>query len=82
MLCTLLGVVIDVVAGLIVAGLLSALILAALPARPGGQAWLWLLAIASIVACSTARRRLVSGSRARRAAWPARKDTSQHQRER
>jgi hypothetical protein len=76
MLYTLLGLVIDIVAGLVVAGLLSALILTALPARPGSQAWLWLLAIASTVACSTARRRLASGRRADRPASPARKDAS------
>jgi len=58
---TLLGIIFDVVAGLIVAGVLAALVVAALPTRPEGQAWLWLLAVASIVAVGITRRRLVAG---------------------
>jgi hypothetical protein len=59
----LLGFLFDVVAGLVVAGVLAALVVTALPARPGGQAWLWLLALVSSVTVGTTRRCLVSASR-------------------
>jgi hypothetical protein len=60
-----LGLLFDVLAGLVVAGALAALVVAASPARPGNQAWLWGLALVAIVAVGAARRRLISGGRGR-----------------
>ena len=61
----LLGILFDVAAGLGITGVLAALVVRAFPARPSGQAWLWLLALVSIVTVGTTRRCLRAGTRRR-----------------
>jgi len=78
----LLGIMFDIVAGLVVTGVLAALVVTVLPARPDGQAWLWLLAIVSSIAVGTTRRCLVSGRRGGGPLRSARGITSRAGRER
>jgi hypothetical protein len=78
----LLGLIFDVVAGLVITGALAALVVTALPTRPGGQGWLWLLAIVSSITVGTTRRCLVSGSRGRGPLGWARRIASRAGRER
>jgi len=61
----LLGLIFDLVAGVVITGVLAALVVTVLPARPHGQTWLWLLALVCCVTVGTTRRCLVSASQGR-----------------
>ena len=59
----LLGVIFDVAAGVVITGVLAALVVTVLPARPHGQVWLWLLVLVCCVTVGTTRRCFVSRTR-------------------